>query len=653
MVSHHLRSGIKYRSVTLSGLRDYLAPRAYSVIMLGALFCTLIVKFFHSLRYGLLDEYLGWIMADLAVLLTIEVILSLVCFRWPRKVVIRSATIIAAVVCTWSVMNAGWLIRTGTQILPRVLLPLIRAPINSLYIVGVNLIKMPAAAVVLLAPSAIALAFFFFVLARPKLPAYDRRRFVTRIIMCLVIVITAVVARPAIARRGSSQIGSVGLRYNSQLRAVMSLVLTDYRSPPNPKREIPAFEELDIKREQHVKHNIVLVVLEGVQYQYTSLADKKNTLTPYLISLAGQGIEFSNTRSTLTHTTKALFALLTGRYASVSQDIAETVPARSSYASIATILSGELGYRTAFFQSAMGSFESRPGLVYNLGYNEFRARDDLGDPNSFLGYLGCDEFSMLEPITNWVQSQQQPFFLTVLCSVTHDPYEVPGWFAEPANEPLERYKQAISYTDKFLAALDAQLGSLGITDNTILCVIGDHGEAFGEHGLLGHERIAFDEVLRVPFCLRAPFLVRTGIKKTQPACSIDLTPTLLGLLGFDTQSIGFDGVNLFQTIPQDRRLYFTGWMQEGPAGFVKGDHKFIYNPTDKTTCLYDLSVDPDEQNRVELPQQQADKIADEIVVWRESTIFRIDQQRTGRKRLYEKWLCRWTDRVSSTKRIKK
>lgn len=654
MVSHRLQSGIKDGGVILFRMRDFLALRAYSVIMSGALLCTLTVKFFHSLRYDLLDEYLGWIMADLAVLLAIEVILSVVCYRWPRKAVVRSATIIAAVVCTWSVMNAGWLIRTGTQILPRVLLPLVRAPINSLCIIGVNLAKMPAAAVILLAPSAVALAFFFFVLARPKLPDYNRKHFILRIILCLTIVVTTVIARPSIARRGSSQIGSVGLRYNSQLRAVMSLVLPDYRRSPDPKRKIPTCNQLNIVVEQRVRHNVVLVVLEGVQYRYTSLADEKSNLTPYLSSLAKQGVEFSNTRSTLTHTTKALFALLTGRFSSASQDIAEAVPAKESYASAVTILSGKLGYKTAFFQSAMGSFESRPGLVYNLGYDEFWARDDSNDPNSFLGYLACDEFSMLEPISSWTKSQEQPFFLTVLCSVTHDPYEIPSWFGTPAKEPLERYRQAIFYTDKFLAALDVELGSIGVTDNTILCVIGDHGEGFGEHGLLGHERIAFDEVLRIPFCLRAPSLVRTGIKITEPVSSIDLTPTLLGLLGFDTESIGFDGLDLFnKTIPSDRRVYFTGWMQEGPAGFVEANHKFIYNPTNKTACLYDLTADPKEQNRIELPQQKADTIADDILKWRESTIFRINQKRTGKMELFDKWLCRWTNRVSSAKRIKK
>jgi lipoteichoic acid synthase len=653
MVSQRLQSGNKFKSMMLSRLHNFLAPHAYSIIMLAALFCTLMVKLFHSWRYGLLDEYLGWIMADLSVLIAIEVILSLVCFRWPRKIVVRSATIVAAIVCTWSVMNAGWLIRTGTQILPRVLLSLVRAPINSLCIVGVNLAKMPAAAIILLAPSAIALTFFFFVLARPKLPVYNRKRFIVRIIFCMVIIITAAVAHPAIARRGSSQIGSVGLRYNSQLRAVMSLVLPDYRRLPDPKRTIPAFDQLKVELEpQHVKNNVVVVILEGIQYHYTSLANRQSNLTPYLESLAGQGIEFSNARSSLTHTTKALFALLTGRCASASQDIAEAVPVIKPYASIATILRDKLGYRTAFFQSALGSFESRPGLVYNLGFDKFWAREDSGDPNSFLGYLGCDEFSMLKPIAEWIKAEQRPFLLTILCSVTHDPYEVPEWFGTPDKEPLERYKQAIFYTDKFLAELDVELGNIGIADNTILCVIGDHGEAFGEHGLLGHERIAFDEALRIPFCLRAPILVKTGVRVTEPVSSIDLTPTLLGLLGFETESVGFDGVNVLKTAAENRRVYFCGWMQEGPAGFIEGDRKFIYNPTNKTTCLYNIASDPKELKRIELPEQQANKLADEIIEWRKNTVFRLNQQRTGKKELFNRWSCRWTDRVSSARRTK-
>jgi len=629
--------------------------------MFGTLFCTLAVKFFHSWRNDLVNEYVGWILADISVLLGIEIILALLCFGWPRKLVVRIATVFAAIICIWSVMNAGWLIRTGRQILPSVLLSLIRDPLIALGMVVVNLAKMPKAAVILLGPSALGLTFFFYVLAKPMLPAYNPKRFIKRTIICIIVILAAVSLRDVVVRRTSPQTISEGMRYNCHLKAITSLFFSDpgrlaRADFANAKRRIPAFDQVQITMSPsspRINHNVVIVILEGVQYRYTSLAEPRSNLTPHLAALAGQGAEFVNTRSTLTHTTKVLFALLTGRFPSASQDLAETVPTAKPYAGIATILKRNLNFRTAFFQSAKGNFEARPGLVYNLGFDKFWTRDDLNDPNAFIGYLACDEFSMLKPISEWIRDENRPFLLTVLCSVTHDPYEVPEWFAEPAKEPVERYRQVISYTDKFIAALDAELAKLNLVDNTIFCVVADHGEAFGEHGLLGHERIAFDEVLRVPFCLRAPSLVKPKSKVIEPVSSIDLVPTLLTLFGFDTNSVGFDGTDALGHIPDDRRVYFSGWMQQGPAGFVKGDRKFIYNPMDKMVSVYGLNTDPFELVRIELAEQQAQEIADDIITWRKNSIFRLDQKRTGRKVLFDSWLCRWTNRVSSVKYRKK
>ena len=633
-------------------IREFLIPRAHSVILFGALFCTLAVKLYHSRRCELTGEYFGWILSDVSFLLAVEVVLSLVCFRWPKKSVMRAAMIVAAIVCTWSVMNAGWLIRTGTQILPRVLLPLFRAPASAFYMIGVNLAKMPLVAAILLVPSAMALAFFFFALARPSLPVYRCRSFLIRVLVCLTLVLLSIAARPAFARRGSPQIAAVGLHDNSQLRALMSLVLPDYRIVVDPERTIPSHDQLVMAvKTKRTKRNVVVVILEGIQYRHTSLWDEKSHLTPFLKSLADRGVEFTNARSSLTHTTKALFSLLTGRFASASQDIAEAVPIEKPYAGLATVLSEVLDYRTAFFQSAAGSFESRPGLVHNFGFDTFWARDDLNDPNSFLGYLGCDEFSMLQPINEWIMSDERPFLLVVLCSVTHDPYEVPEWFGEAQKEPLDRYRQAIFYTDRFLAALDVELARQNLVEETIFCVVGDHGEAFGEHNLLGHERIAFDEVLRIPFCLRAPFLVEAGSKQMRPVSSVDLTPTLLGLMGFETKSVDFDGMNVLAPMIRDRRIYFSGWMQEGPAGYIENNRKFIHNPVNKTVCVYDLADDPLENVRIELTQERANKVADEIATWRKGTVIRIDQEKTGRKILYDRWLCRWTNRVSSSKHL--
>jgi phosphoglycerol transferase MdoB-like AlkP superfamily enzyme len=428
------------------------------------------------------------------------------------------------------------------------------------------------------------------------------------------------------------------------------MIISEHRQLFIPERTIPEYEQLDITRKpQQLNRNVVVIILEGVQYKYTSLAGGQNDLTPYLASLAKQGVEFSNTRSSLTHTTKALFALLTGWFSSASQDIAEAVPLVKPYPGIVTALSNEGGYRTAFFQSALGNFESRPGLIHNLGFDEFWARDDLNDPNSFLGYLASDEFAMLKPIRDWIQSDERPFLLVILCSVTHDPYEVPQWFDTPAKEPLERYRQSITYIDRFLAAFDVELERMGLTNDTIFCVVGDHGEAFGEHGQLGHALIAFDEVLRIPFCMRAPYLIEPGTKVTQLVSSVDLTPTLLSLLGFETEEVGFDGIDALGFVPDDRKVYFSGWMQEGPSGFVQGGRKFIYNPADRTACVYNIQEDPLELRRLELSGEEAQRVADDIINWRKSTILHINQKGNGRMLLFDRWICRWTNRVSSAK----
>jgi len=650
----------------LGRLYAFLARRPYSVIVWAALFCTLLVKFIQACRTGMLYQYGNWILADIAFLLGLEIVLAVTCFRWPRKWVIRAATIVAAVVCTWSVMNAGLVMRTGRQILPSVLIPLIHDTLNALRLIGINLIKMPTVAIILLGPSAIALTFFFMVLAKPRQPAYNRKRFKLRILGCLVIILCALLARVTIAGRRSRQAFAEGLSYNCHLKAISFFLiphtgLLRRRDLNDAQRRIPTMDQAKISwsnQAKHVNHNVVVVVLEGVQFKYTSLYDKTTNLTPYLAHLADEGAAFLNARSALCHTTKALFAVLTGRYPSPSHDIVETVPASKPYASLATILKQKLHFRTAFFQSAQGTFESRPSLACNLGFDKFWSREDLNDPNAFVGYLGCDEFKILQPVSKWIRSGESPFFLAIMCSITHDPYEIPEWFVEQLpewlkenpHERVRRYQRSIYYTDKFIEALDAQLDALGIRDDTILCVVSDHAEGFGEHGMLGHERIGFDEVFKIPWVIRAKTLIQPRTTVTTPVSNLDVTPTLLGLLGFDTKSGGFDGMDALRETPVGRKVHFCDWKHEGPSGYVKGDCKFMFNPTNKRLSVFDLANDPLETNRIELPQEQQQAIIDEIIAWRKKMVFKPAQRRhTGMKMLFGRWQSRWKGRNSNSR----
>jgi phosphoglycerol transferase MdoB-like AlkP superfamily enzyme len=636
----------------LSRLRTLLVSRPYSVILLAALAYNLSYKLYWAHRLNLLGQFYRWVPADLIVLLGIEAIFAIVCSRWSKKAVIRLITFAAALICTWSVMNSGWLLRNGQQLLPSNLIPLFRDPINGFSILGGNFKANPMATVILFAPAAVLLAFFFYVMAKPRAANYNRKRFARRIRISLVLVVIAALAYALTGLRKSSGSTATDLRNNCQLRAITSLLgagRLKRAKMHKPTRVIPSFDQISIAPAQKSDYNIVIIVLEGIQYQLTSLADKDRNLTPFLADLAEQGIQFSNARCVLSHTTKALFGLLTGFTPSVSHDLAEAVPAEKPYASLATILKQSLGYRTAFFQSAKGNFECRPGLAYNLGFDKFWARDDLNDPNAFVGYLACDEFALLKPITEWIQAQSGPFLIAVMCSVTHDPYEVPAWFGEPKKELFDRYIQTISYTDSFLAALDVELAKLNLTDKTILCVVSDHAEAFGEHGQLGHERIAFEETLRVPFVIRAPALIQPGTSVTQPASSLDLTPTLLGLLGFDTDKANFDGRNVFSDNLENRRVYFAGWLEQSPAGFIQAQKKYFYDPVNKSVTLYDLKRDARELVQIPLEEDHEKALEQQITNWRQQSIFKINQQHTGQKILFDRWLCRWTDRVSSAK----
>jgi len=576
------------------------------------------------------------VLVDIYVLLFIQVGISLICLRWLRKSVFRVATLLAAVVCTWSVVHAGYLIRMGTEALPRVLLPVVRDPINAGRMIGGNLIKAPIASILLLGPSFLALGLLIAVLIRPRIVPYNRTRFTGRIAVCLAVAVIALLARAYFGN--GSEYGR-----SPHVRAVMSLF---HGRLEESRRRLPTLDEIELpRRAGAVNYNVVIVVLEGVQYAYTSLSENGAASTPHLASLAQQGVELANMRSSVTHTTKALFSLLSGRLPSASEDLAEAVPVSKPYAAVATILRKQAGYRTAFFQSAQGDFESRPGLVLNLGYEKFWARDDLGDPNHYIYYLACDEFALLNPVAEWISRDDKPFLLTFLCSVTHDPYDVPEWYGQRAKEPEDRYRQTVEYTDAFLRELDTRLANLGLARNTILCVVGDHGEAFGEHGKRGHDQIPYEEVLRIPCCLRAPMLVEAGTKITAPTSSIDLTPTLLGLLGFETVGAGFDGVNALGRIPERRRVYFSGWVREGPSGFVQGDKKFVYDPVGRSLCFYDLAADPGETTRIDLPEEGAEAIAESLIAWRKNTVFRLVQEQRGRQTLFDRWLVWWSSRV--------
>src|SRR5438477_7214023 len=142
------------------------------------------------------------------------------------------------------------------------------------------------------------------------------------------------------------------------------------------------------------------------------------------------------------------------------------------------------------------------------------------------------------------------------------------------------------------------LRAAGQLDRTIVIVVGDHGEALGEHGEATHGLFAYDATLRVPLIVDAPG-VRPGVVHA-PVSHVDLVPTVLELLGIATPS-GLDGRSLLTAqdggARSSRALYFEaldanltrGWAPL--TGVTVDGWKYIDLPIPE---LYDLRHDPRE-----------------------------------------------------------
>jgi hypothetical protein len=265
----------------------------------------------------------------------------------------------------------------------------------------------------------------------------------------------------------------------------------------------------------------------------------------------------------------------------------------------------EAGYRTGFFQSSWGTFEARPRLAERLGFTDFKAWEDIGGQP--LGYLASDDESLAEPFAKWLDERdpKQPFMATLLTSATHHPYRLSKRAKKaakaadlPVTTPEDRYKRLLEAQDRLLAALIKQLDRRKIRKNTIIVVLGDHGEGFGEKGVKQHDNNFYEEGLRVPLVIFGP---KVPVREVPGNASlVDVTPTLLALLGLSLApeaQAALDGFNLAdKSFTGQLPRYFSCWFEMRCRGFVLGDLKVVLEPQADEAWYYDLAADPDENH---------------------------------------------------------
>jgi arylsulfatase A-like enzyme len=343
--------------------------------------------------------------------------------------------------------------------------------------------------------------------------------------------------------------------------------------------------------------NFLLLVLESTGIAPFTSYTQGPSRSPFIDELASKSLLVDHAYTTVSHTTKALVGLICGMKAIPTMQADEAGPWGLPLHCLPKLLH-KAGYRTGFFQSA-GNFEHRIEMLSNMGFQAalVPGQSAAKPRGTKSGYLGWDERVMIAPAVEWMASSKQPFFATMLTLSTHHPYESQG--SGPSPTPAARqsyYDRALGHVDQEIRLLFEQLQSRGLLDNTVVFVVGDHGEAFGEHaGFFMHDRVPYEEVIRTPMMIHAPGRIAPGHLGGLRQHT-DLVPTVLELAQLPWKGL-LPGASLLSS-PGHDRLVTSCWYPAECMTLRQGDLAFVFHFGRIPLEVFDLRQDPAQQHDV-------------------------------------------------------
>lgn len=423
------------------------------------------------------------------------------------------------------------------------------------------------------------------------------------------------------------------------------------------------------------KPNIIWLTLDSVRYDHTTMSGYERKTTPNIQFLAERSdtTSFSSCFSHARSSPASVPSILSGTYPSRHRTYFGNRQQFPSELPLVSELLSDAGYRTVGlsnngYASSLTNLDrgfddftllgSTPkeilrsaGLKNVLKYLANIRRHSVGFKTDIHAHSGG--YLLNEIAKEEVQKTRQPVFMYVHYNEPHRAYYPPLPFLDRFTDDIEMegseaatlalrihhnllnivangcdlsdeewdaliamYDSEIAYTDalvgELLEIIEEQLGE------TIVVVTADHGELFGEDGMLAHKYSIHNAVLNVPMVIKGiPELSDEGIIQHS-----DVVRTLLEVAGAETETI--QGVDL-RTETREYAISQSGdadlepLLEENPdfdrskfcteeySVIQDGEYKFIQRPDDPQ--LYRL---PDEETNI---IKEAEEQAAEMDAW--------------------------------------
>jgi hypothetical protein len=405
--------------------------------------------------------------------------------------------------------------------------------------------------------------------------------------------LTGAIALVMIGAAATRRTSTLGLHRNA-FGALIATILPrvtpvagqiDWRASPFHRDRV---DDLSALRGSMRGRNVILVILESTGARHLKPYGAAIDPMPRLTELARNAVVFDRAYAVYPESVKGLFATLCSRYPAF-----DTPPERYAEVPCGALprILNQAGYRTALFHSGRFEYLGMIPIIDGRGFE--RLEDAAAIGGQVQSSFGVDDASTVRRALDWIASLRgQRFFLTYLPIAGHAPYESNGPGPFRGRDDFTRYLNALNESDRALGALLDGLTALGLEDDTLVIVFGDHGEAFGEHsGNFAHTLFIQEENVRVPYLIAASGALDAQVRVQRLASTLDTAPTIIDLLGLPADVL-HQGSSLLAADPR-MALFFTdysiGWL-----GLADGCWKYLYEIEPRRSRLYDVCADPGE-----------------------------------------------------------
>ena len=377
--------------------------------------------------------------------------------------------------------------------------------------------------------------------------------------------------------------------------------------------------------------NVLLLDVDTLRADHLGCYGYRRATSPRIDALAARSHRFEWAFAQAPYTPPSQSSLLTGLYVSHHgvrtrqdrlADEIETVAERFRANGYSTAGFVDGGFLSRDFGLAQGfaEYDDRGGGLAEIGPKFLRWLTN-SPPEPFLAFLHTYDVHTpyaphaehralflegLEPASPGFEASSEQMEDARTSMWTDRPRPLPERdlrFAEAL------YDAEIRFVDDWIGTILDRLDALGLSDRTIVVLVSDHGEEFGEHGSVLHEK-PYATVTRIPLVIRLP-RAEAGATHLAPVQGVDLGPTLIDLAGLDPLPHR-DGRTLAPALRGERlpRPFAFGenpWIHPGQY-LVEGDWQLLYHPGTPRLELYRLSSDP--LQRQDLSAREPERVAE-------------------------------------------